>query len=45
MFKRKIEATLLQWKAKVDRKPLVIKGCRPTRCRKASDPSREAVRT
>ena len=34
MFKRKIETTLLQWKAKEDRKPLVIKGCR--QCGKTS---------
>lgn len=34
MFKRKIEATLLQWKAKEDHKPLVIKGCR--QCGKTS---------
>ena len=34
MYKRKIEAALLQWKAKKDHKPLVIKGCR--QCGKTS---------
>ncbi len=34
MFKRKIEATLLQWKNKKNHKPLVIKGCR--QCGKTS---------
>lgn len=34
MYKRKIEQTLIAWKAKKDHKPLVIKGCR--QCGKTS---------
>ena len=34
MYKRKIEQTLSQWKAKKGHKPLVIKGCR--QCGKTS---------
>ena len=34
MYKRKIEATLQEWKQNPDRKPLVIKGCR--QCGKTS---------